>query len=113
MDKIRVEVNTGALMGKLSANWKRYLPQLTSEIRKDTNEYVRKDRGGLEGSSYTASDLRKGRIVWSTAYARRVYYTGNPSKDIHPLASLLWCEVAKQRHSKKWAKAAEKGVGGL
>ena len=113
MDRVTVRINSGAIMGKLAANWKKYLPQITALIRENANRYVRVDRGRLRGSSYTASNLAKGEIVWDTPYARRVYYTGHPSTDVNPQASLLWCEVAKQRHAKEWAKAVEKGVGSL
>lgn len=113
MDRIHLEINTRAMVGKLKTNWKRYLPQLTILIRENSNRYVRVDRGDLRGSSYSASDLARGRIVWNTLYAKKVYYEGTPSKDANPNASLLWCEVAKQRHANEWARAAEKGVGSL
>jgi len=113
VDNVHVEVNTSAMMGNLRAKWRKHLPQITALIRENANRYVRVDRGNLRGSSYRASDLAKGRIVWETPYARRVYYTGKPSKDINPNASLLWCEVAKQRHSREWGRAVEKGVGNL
>ena len=56
-------------------------------------------------------DLIEGR----TKYARRVYYTGTPSKQPNENASLLWCEVAHDAHGKEWNKIAqeqfEKGMG--
>lgn len=113
MGKIRIEVKTSAMLGKLAGNWRKNLPRYAAVIRQDCNRYVRVDQGTLRASSYTASDLPRGRIVWHTPYARKVYYVGKPSKVPNANASLMWCEVAKKRHAKEWAKAIEEGTGTL
>ena len=63
-------------------------------------------------SSYAASDLRRGRLVWNTAYARRVYSTGTPSRKHNAAASLRWCERAKTLHTAAWRALAAKWLGG-
>ncbi|MDO4174552.1 MAG: minor capsid protein [Eubacteriales bacterium] len=86
------------------------LPVLTQQIIKDSNIYCRQDQGTLIASSMIASQPSKGLAVWDTPYAKRVYYTGNPCKDINPNASLMWYERAKQRKKKNWLLLVEKGM---
>lgn len=78
----------------------------------DSNEYVRQDQSTLKQSSYTASDLKAGKLVWNTPYAKRVYYTGTPSKDVNSKAALRWAEKAKQKHLKEWEKAGNDAMKG-
>ena len=75
------------------------LPALSAQVLIDCNRYARDDTGRMIASSYAASDLRRGRLVWNTAYARRVYSTGTPSRKHNAAASLRWCERAKTLHT--------------
>lgn len=86
------------------------LPILAEQILSDCNTYVRMQDGTLADSAHQENGGKH--IVWSTAYAKRVYYTGTPRKNRNPLASLRWCEVAKRTHSRSWAALASKLVGG-
>lgn len=86
------------------------LPALTQQVIKDSNFYCRQDQGTLIASSQTASQPNKGFIVWDTPYAKRMYYTGNPCKDVNPNASLMWYEQAKRRKHAAWLKLVEKGM---
>ncbi|MEA5144920.1 MAG: minor capsid protein [Candidatus Limiplasma sp.] len=112
MAKIRVEVNTSEVIKGIRNRWGAGLYKLCAVIRDDCNRYVRIDQGTLRKSSYSASQPDKGLIVWSTPYARRVYYTGTPRKAKNALASLQWCEKAKAAHLKKWRKMAAQMTGG-
>lgn len=91
------------------------IPAVAEQALSDCNEYCRVDQGQLKESSQTASDVKAGKLAWNTPYARRVYYTGTPSKDQNPNASLMWCETAYDAHGKEWNKIAqkefEKGMG--
>ena len=73
------------------------------------------DQGQLKESSATARDIQAGTLVWDKPYARRVSYTGTPSKQPNENASLMWCETAHDAHGKEWNKIAqkqfEKGMG--
>jgi len=80
------------------------LPMLADTILADCNTYVRVDQGTLRASAHIEDGGK--RIVWSTKYAKKVYYTGTPDRTINANASLRWCEVAKKNHSKEWAARA-------
>lgn len=87
------------------------LPILSEQILTDCNTYVRMQSGNLADSAHTEAGGK--RIVWSTGYAKRVYYTGTPRKNVNPNASLRWCEKAKRQHGAEWARQASKLVGGV
>lgn len=97
-----------ALLIKLKRAWDASLFPLSYQVLSDCNEYVKVDQNVLRGSSYIASDLKKGRLVWNTPYARRQYYTGTPNKEKNPNASVLWCEKAYHAYRKDWALLAQK-----
>lgn len=107
---VKLEMNVSSVMNRLGAKIKQSLPTIASRVREDCNRYVRVDKGDLRSSSYLASDLKHGKIVWNTPYAKRVYYTGHPSTDINAEASLRWCEVAKEKHAEKWAELAQREI---
>ncbi len=97
-----------ALKVKLERAWQGTLFPLSSQVLADCNEFVKVDTNTLRTSSYTASDLKKGRLVWNTPYARRQYYTGTPNKEKNPNASIQWCEKAYHTYRKDWASLAQK-----
>lgn len=106
MAKTLVEINKGVIMARIHGKASAGMYKLAAMIRADCNRFVRVDKGTMRASSYTASELTKGRIVWQTPYVRRVYFTGTPSRDINPQASLLWCEKAKKYYLSDWVEAA-------
>ena len=73
------------------------------EILADCKKYTRRYTGTLMDSGRAE---RKGdnriEITFSTPYAARVYFTGTPSTDRNPFASLLWCQVAAKKHGDEW-----------
>lgn len=80
------------------------LPKVSDQIMEDSNTYVRMQSGELASTI----DKENGgkRITWNTAYAKRVYYTGTPRKNVNPNASLRWCEKAIRNHKSEWVKEA-------
>lgn len=96
----RVDKATDAMMAPLS-----------EQILADSNEFVRVDQGQLKESSGTYSIPRQGHLEWNTPYAKRVYYTGTPSKDQNPNASLRWVEKAKAKFQADWDKLAQRLFG--
>lgn len=80
------------------------------QIKTDCNYYCRQDQGTLIDSSATQVRGDTLEISWNTPYARRVYFTGTPSKQVNPHASLMWAEVAEKRFRKDWTAILEKGV---
>lgn len=107
-----VRLNPAELAARLNARWKQGLPALAWQVLADCNAYARDDTGALIRSSRGASDLGQGRLAWSTPYARRVYYTGTPSRLHNPAASLRWCEKAKAARLTAWRAQAARILGG-
>lgn len=80
------------------------------QILTDCNYYCRQDQGILIDSSRIDQHGMTLTASWNTPYAKRVYYTGTPSKQVNPNASLQWCEKAKDTYGKEWQKILEKGM---
>ena len=57
---------------------------MSNEALKDANVFAREDTGELIHDSARSSEPEKGRLIWNTPYAKRMYYTGTPVKDINP-----------------------------
>lgn len=112
MANVKIRVHNSALTAsRLRQVYERNaLPVLAEQILTDCNTYVRMQSGNLADSGHTEAGGK--RIVWNTAYAKRVYYTGTPRKNRNPNASLRWCEKAKRLHSGEWGELATKLVGG-
>ena len=80
------------------------------QIKDDCNQYVKVDQHILERSAYTEMDGTTLHIIWNTPYARRQYYTGQPSKEVNPNASILWAEKAAGECKKDWAAMIQKAM---
>lgn len=102
--------NVNSTVARLRSQVNEKLPFVAEMIKSDCNQYVRKQDGTLAESAHVEDGGRK--IVWSTAYAKRVYYTGTPRKNVNPNASLRWCEVAKRQYASDWANYLTKLVNG-
>lgn len=94
--------DTAKQLLRFRESWQQALPKISAQVLADCNAFARDDTGAMIGSSYASSDLKNGRLVWRTPYAKRVYYTGKPSKAHNPSASLRWCEKAKGARLKAW-----------
>lgn len=107
---VRVEFDKARLMQSIKAASQEGIAEVSTEALKDANDYARQDTGELIRSSIRASQPEKGILVWDTPYAKRVYYTGRPSTDTNPNASLLWAHKGYAENSRKYetilAKAA-------
>ena len=79
---------------------------LASQVLGDCNQYVKIDQHIMEASSYTASRLSEGKIIWDTPYARRQYWAIQTS--LTPGRCWKWCEAAKKKYGSDWNKLAEK-----
>lgn len=99
---VKLEDNTDRLVANLENACKKTLFLISNQILNDCNLYVRVDTGQLRMSSARGSNLSKGIIGWDTSYAKKVYFTGKPSTDKNPNASLMWVEVARAKHGADW-----------
>lgn len=80
------------------------------QIKDDCNQFVKVDQHVLERSARTQVDGDTLSVIWDTPYARRQYYTGTPSKDVNPQASIMWAEKAAAEYKNDWRKAIEKAM---
>ena len=80
------------------------------QILTDCNYFVKVDQGTLRDTAETRTEEMDLFVIYTQRYAKRQYYTGTPSKDQNPNASLQWCEKAKQHFGKDWIKILEKGM---
>lgn len=110
---VRITMDKAACAARLKDRFQsKVIPVLSEQVLKDSNFYARMDTGAMIDSSQTASDFDAGKLVWDTPYARKVYYTGSPSKDRNPNASLMWAHKAKDAKNKDWQKLAQKEFSG-
>ena len=131
---MRITINKAAIMARVEAGKAYMIPAVGEQALADCQEYVPQDQNVLRAtaaintslsgrykpdkklplekqailSSAEGSDLKKGRIVWDTPYAKKRYHVGAPSHDKNKKASILWCEVAKNKHLTDWKKIAQK-----
>ncbi|MEA4998640.1 MAG: minor capsid protein [Candidatus Limiplasma sp.] len=109
---VTLRMDAAGIRRAVAARLAQGLPVVAAQVLADCNRYARDDTGRLIRSSYAASDLAAGRLVWRTPYARRVYYAGTPSLRVNGAASLRWCEKAKAAHAMQWESLAQKTIGG-
>ena len=85
---------------------------VTEAVIEYGNIYVREDQGTLKDSALIASRPSDGLAIWETPYAKKVYYTGVPSKDVNHNASLMWAEKGVNTNKKEVATIAQKSFTG-
>lgn len=115
MANVKIKRNLGAITAKINAGAQAMKVAVTESVIEYGNIFVREDQGTLKDSALTSSQPQKGLAVWDTDYAKKVYYTGSPSKDVNPDASLMWAEKGVNTYKKELDKVAqnafEKGLG--
>ena len=104
---VDVQFNASALKAKFEAVNKKGIAAVCNEALKDANFYARMYSGDLIRSSIRASVPERGELVWDTHYAKRVYYTGYPSKARNPNASLLWAHKGYAENKDKYLRILE------
>ena len=106
---VKMNIKPRAVVAKIETAWERGLPVLSEEILADCNELCKEDTGTLIQSSLIHSDLRNGRLIWQTPYARRQYWAIRTAhKDKNPQATWKWCHAAKKRWQERWNRLAQK-----
>jgi hypothetical protein len=105
---VRVTLDKAEVKARIEAAEKKAIPIIANEFLKNANYFCREDSSTLIKSSILASDLENGNLVWNTDYARKVYYTGIPSTDTNPEASLMWAHKAHTLYGKKYERMYNK-----
>lgn len=103
---VKIEIDPNKCEARIKTAWDKGLFPLSSQVLGDCNQYVKIDQHTMEGSSYTASDLNKGILVWDTPYAKRQYWEIKTS--LTPGRTWKWCETAKRKYKADWGKLADK-----
>lgn len=106
--RVTINIDKNRIKARIKKSWQGTIAPLSEEILQDCNYFCREDQGILISKSQTASDPKNGILKWDTLYAKKVYYTGVPSKDVNPNASLMWCDAAQKKFGADWNKIAEK-----
>jgi hypothetical protein len=110
MIKMTIKTNLSGISKTIGKARKATQPIVDQQILKDSNAYIPADQWHLRDSSLKHSDIGKGRLMWVTPYARRLYYNPqyNFSKDKNPKAGGLWFERAKSADGRHWIELARK-----
>ncbi len=113
MDGFSVEFHFDkhALMAQVEKLKDKAIAVVANEALKDANYYARMDTGEMIRSSERASRPDEGLLVWDTPYARRMYYTGAPSLDTNPNASLMWAHRGYSENHTKYNRMARMIAG--
>lgn len=115
MANVKIKRDTARIARRIESGAQAVRTAVTEAVVKYGNLYVRQDQGALKDSALIASRPEDGLAIWDTPYAKRVYYLGEPSKDVNPMASLQWAEKGVKTHRKELDKVAQnaftKGMG--
>ena len=132
--KVTVTLDRSRVKARIKAGVDNMIPAVTEQALADCNYFAPQDQNILRASaaintslaakyqpkkdltperqkildSAQGSDIKNGVIVYDTPYARRRYYTGTPSQDENPNASIKWCEKAHDTFGAEWDKTAQK-----
>jgi hypothetical protein len=104
---IKITRNTPAIQAKIKAGNSMMVPAVTEAVIEYGNVFVPEDQGTLMNSALIASRPQDGLAIWDTPYAKRRYYTGTPSKDKNPSASLQWAEKGVKTYKKELDQIAQ------
>lgn len=104
---IKIKRDTPAILLKLQAGNSGMVAAVTDAVVECGNIFVREDQGALKDSALIASRPQEGLAIWDTPYAKRVYYTGAPSTDKNPDASLQWAEKGVRTYRKELDRVAQ------
>lgn len=104
-----------AILAKVQAGSDAMVIAVTEAVIEYGNRFVREDQGTLKDSALIASRPKDGLAIWDMPYAKRAYYTGTPSTDVNPEASLQWAEKGVKTHKKELDQIAQnafaRGIG--
>lgn len=81
---------------------------VAEQAQADSNYFVRVDQGDLKQSAHTEREGNNATLTYNEPYAATTYYTGKPSRDINPNASLMWIETAYKKYKNDWNAIMQK-----
>lgn len=104
---VKIKRNMPKIVAKIEAGRQAMVEAVTESVVEYGNIFVREDQGTLKDSALIASRPKEGLAIWDTPYAKRMYYTGTPSKDKNPDASLQWAEKGVSTYKKELDQVAQ------
>ena len=104
---VKITRNMPQIRAKIEAGTELATIAVTEAVVEYGNIFVREDQGTLKDSALIKSRPRDGVAVWDTPDAKKVYYTGQPSKDKNPQASLMWAEKGVKTYKKELDQIAQ------
>ena len=105
---VKISISEGTIKAKIDNQWNSALEMISGEILKDCNEFCKEETGMLIMSSLIHSDLKNGKLIWSTPYAARQYYEIRTAyKHVNGKATWRWVDVAKRLYKGEWARKAQ------
>ena len=116
---MKFEASNAAIKARVNAARDIGMVALGEQALKDANFFCKEYSGALLDGSAIYEGSRTEKILdgialtWNTPYAKRQYYTGQPSPDVNPNASKMWAhtgeEANKDTHLAILQKAAREG----
>lgn len=109
---VNIDFPKQSTLNEAKGRYQRAIKVATSELRRYANQYVRFATGKTKDSSYIASDLSKGLVVYDTPYASYAYYneTNHVTTDHNPNARAKWGEYAIRHHLKDIERTVQREV---
>lgn len=106
---VKITRNMPQIRAKIEAGTELATIAVTEAVVEYGNIFVREDQGTLKDSALIKSRPREGLAIWDPPgnYAKKVYYTGQPSKDKNPQASLMWAEKGVKTYKKELDQIAQ------
>ena len=105
---VTVKTDLSRIKSRIQAGVEAAEKAVAEQVLNDGNEFVKVDQGTLRDSGRVEPYDGVQAATWNTKYAARQYYTGTPSKDVNPNASLQWAEKAKRKYKSDWETVAQK-----
>lgn len=135
---VKISIDKNAVGMKIKSAAQKAVAVTAEQVLEDCNRFCPSDQGLLADSSRTNSDIKAGLLIWSTPYARYLYYgllmvdskTGSAwahKGDKKVLTSTpltyhkrfrsgtpckLWCEKARETYNEEWRLVFENALRG-
>lgn len=95
---MKFEFDSGKVKARITDARDRGMAALGEQALKDANYFCKEDSGALIDSSRVEKIPEGVDLTWNTVYAARQYYTGQPSPDKNPNASMMWAHKAYESY---------------
>lgn len=126
---VKVNFDIGAVKADILKAADELIPEVATQVLKDSNDFAPLRQGNLTGESKTNQDTipivqpipeeQRATVAWRVPYAAYMYRGKSRlgkdltySKDLHPKAQKEWFKVAKKLKFSEWKEAFVKKMKG-